>query len=154
MIEVGIGVGLIIIASAIAKAIMRASPNPWARGVSINLGSAAPLRVQPLGSSQPAASGAKPQGLPALNKQERLKALEAYKALVHEKMDVIKTALAMGYRAEELERLDARLEKLIGREQLANIMAGVPPQPSPELLDRDLNSERERLANLRTPSAN
>lgn len=151
MIDVGIGIGLIIIASAIAKAIMRASPSPWAKGISINLGNSTPLRVQPVAGQAQAA--AKP-AMPVLGKQERQKALDAYKALVHEKMEVIKTALAMGYSAAELERLDARLEKLIGREQLANIMAGVPPQPSPELLDRDLSSERERLARMRTPAAN
>lgn len=150
MIDVGIGVGIIIIASAIAKAIMRASPNPWGKGFSINLGNSAPVKVQPVAAQ---AQGAAKPVMPVLNKQERQKALEAYKALVHEKMEVIKTALAMGYRADELERLDARLERLIGREQLANIMAGMPPQPNPELLDRDLNSERERLAGLRTPAA-
>jgi hypothetical protein len=150
MIEVGIGVAIIMIASAIAKAILRGSPNPWNKGISINLGNSAPLRVQPVQAQAQSPQQAK---MPTLNKAERAKALEAYKQLVHEKMDVIKTALAMGYRAEELERLDERLEKLIGREQIANIMAGIPPRPNAELLDRDLNSERERLAGARNRSA-
>ncbi len=41
-----------------------------------------------------------------------------YAELVKEKLDVIKTALAMGQSTDEIRELDERLEKLIGTEKM------------------------------------
>jgi hypothetical protein len=73
--------------------------------------------------------------------EERLKALDTYKALASEKLDVIKTAITMGYNQKELERLDARLEQLIGADALKKIVKGEAPLPSAELGRRDLEAE-------------
>src|SRR5690242_11464287 len=86
-------------------------------------------------------------GLRAATQDERLKALEVYRQVASEKLDVIKTAIAMGYNEQELKRLDARLEQLIGAEALQQLARGEAPLPSVELqrLDREteLRSVRE-----------
>jgi hypothetical protein len=73
--------------------------------------------------------------------EERLKALDIYKSLASEKMDVIKTAITMGYNQKELERLDARLEQLIGADALKKIVKGDVPLPAAELSLRDMEAE-------------
>jgi hypothetical protein len=77
---------------------------------------------------------------------DRQKALQVYENLVKEKLDVVKTALAMGYNQDDLARLDARLEQLIGKEQLEKLSRGEVPTASPDLLKNDI---REELAKLR-----
>lgn len=42
--------------------------------------------------------------------------------VLNEKLDVLKTAVAMGYKVDELALLDARLEKLVGKEQLEELL--------------------------------
>jgi hypothetical protein len=49
---------------------------------------------------------------------ERREARQAYERLMMEKLDVLKTAVTMGYNNEELRELDARLEKLVGPDKL------------------------------------
>ena len=96
-------------------------------------------------------AGKQPQPAPERAKANpaALKALETYERLAKEKMDVMKTALAMGYHDEDLARLDARLESLIGREKLEQIVAGAAMLPSSDMLDTNLDSEIRRLQRLR-----
>ena len=62
----------------------------------------------------------------------------------------IKTALTMGYNDAELTRLDERLEKLIGKEKLDQIMRGESSaMASADLLDTELDRELERLRTIR-----
>ena len=79
------------------------------------------------------------------------KALDAYKELAREKLEVIKTALAMGYKDDEIEKLDARLENLIGRDKLEQILRGQDPATlaSVDLLDTQLDHEITRLKQAR-----
>ena len=83
------------------------------------------------------------------------KALETYERLAKEKLDVIKTALAMGYGDKELADLDARLEKLVGKERLDEILRGASPEAiaSADLLDTQLERETQRLRAARENSA-
>jgi hypothetical protein len=76
------------------------------------------------------------------NKQRAL-----YERVVLEKMDVIKTAVAMGYSQQELANLDRRLEQLIGAEQLQALQHGqaVQLKAGPELRAVELDSELRRL---------
>jgi hypothetical protein len=74
--------------------------------------------------------------------KDRAEARDLYERVVREKLDVIKTALAMGYNQAELQHLDQRLEQLIGSEKLQTLLQGqAAPVPSVELLDADLNQE-------------
>ncbi len=79
------------------------------------------------------------------------KALETYERLAKEKLEVIKTALAMGYKDDDLAALDARLERLVGRDKLAEILqgSGAAAMASADLLDTQLDHEVERLRDLR-----
>jgi len=79
------------------------------------------------------------------------KALETYERLAREKLEVIKTALTMGYSDDDLKRLDERLEKLIGKDKLAQIMRGDGPgaMADADLLDTQLDHELERLKQLK-----
>lgn len=86
----------------------------------------------------------------AMSNADKAAALAAYQSLVKDKLDVLKTALAMGYDEHELSALDERLERLIGKEQLARIAAGQPAQPSSELLAvSNLEIERHKLQEMR-----
>lgn len=50
-----------------------------------------------------------------LKKRERDDARKTYERIVMEKLDVMKTAIAMGQSGDDLEELDARLERLWAR---------------------------------------
>ena len=54
----------------------------------------------------------------AADRRERHKIREHYTTMVKEKLDVLKTALAMGRDADEIAELDKRLERLIGTEKM------------------------------------
>src|SRR3954468_15555076 len=110
---IGIMVAIITLASSIGKAIRGTSPKTFG----------ATTVVQQVASA------------------DRQKALAVYENLCREKLDVIKTALAMGYNQEDLQRLDARLEKLIGKEQLQQIARGEVPTPSADLSNVNLTHE-------------
>ena len=74
-----------------------------------------------------------------------------YEKLALEKLDVMRTAMTMGYKEEELTRLDERLEKLIGSDKLQQLVdAGTLPVSTGDLLDTDFHSEVDRLEKLRT----
>jgi hypothetical protein len=83
--------------------------------------------------------------LSGMSQDERLKALEAYRQLASEKLDVVKTAIAMGYSDKELDKLDQRLEQLIGADALRSVIRGEAPLPSKELSERDLEAELREL---------
>ena len=80
-------------------------------------------------------------GLRQATQDERARALESYRQLASEKLDVIKTAIAMGYNEQELKRLDARLEQLIGTDAVEKLVHGQLPLPSCELQRADLQTE-------------
>lgn len=83
--------------------------------------------------------------------QVTAKALETYERLAKEKLEVIKTALAMGYKDDDLAALDARLERLVGRDKLAEILhgSGAAAMASADLLDTQLDHEVDRLRDMR-----
>lgn len=120
-IDGAIGLAIIILASALAKALFPRH-------------------------GRSAYRASQPQANPAATK-----ALETYERLAREKLEVIKTALTMGYGDEELKRLDDRLEKLIGKEKLAAIMRGegTGAMADADLLDTRLDHELERLKQLK-----
>lgn len=126
MISIGVGVAIIILASGFVRYVFPA----WF-------------------GQQPSRHRwhAQPQQLPGVN----TKALETYERLAKEKLDVIKTALAMGYGDKELAELDARLEKLVGKDALQQILRDGSPSAlaSADLLDTQLDKEVERLRRLR-----
>jgi len=80
--------------------------------------------------------------------RERERARALYEKLMLEKLDVIKTAVAMGMQHAELTHLDRRLEQLIGAESMRTLLDGAnpqPPQAPSELVDTDLDHEVARL---------
>ena len=79
------------------------------------------------------------------------KARTTYERIVLEKLDVIKNAVAMGYSQNELAALDARLEKLVGREKLHELLTNPTqtPQASPALHAVDLDSETQAVDSIR-----
>ena len=68
-----------------------------------------------------------------------------YAELVKEKLDVIKTALAMGHSSDEIRELDARLEKLIGTEKMLKTLkkGKTDPAQDAQLHDIDLYNKAE-----------
>ncbi|GEM_PF-1083133 len=85
-----------------------------------------------------------------MQQSERERARKLYERIVLEKLDVIKTAVAMGHNRDELAGLDARLERLVGADKLAGLLSeSKPATPSApvtgELLDTDLDSELDAL---------
>jgi hypothetical protein len=80
-----------------------------------------------------------------VTQQERAKALEAYRQLASEKLEVIKTAIALGYNDRELQQLDKRLESLIGSEALKCVIRGESPLPPADLDKHDLEAELREL---------
>lgn len=57
---------------------------------------------------------------------EREKLRKMYERLALEKLDVIKTAVAMGYQRSDLQELDARLEEVIGSEAMQSLLDSKP----------------------------
>jgi hypothetical protein len=85
----------------------------------------------------------------AAKRRERESARKTYERLALEKLDVIKTAVAMGYEQNALADLDKRLERLIGADALQCLLdpqvPGVPEAPG-EMLRAELTEE---LAHVR-----
>lgn len=80
--------------------------------------------------------------------RERTEARKLYERIVQEKLDVMRTALAMGRGDDELRELDQRLQRLIGAEQMKSLLDTADPRPpevSAELADADLEAELKRL---------
>ena len=95
------------------------------------------------------------QNADALKRSERIEARKLYERLALEKLDVIKTAVAMGYTHDELIALDRRLEQLIGKEQLQSLLRdkspGVPEAPA-EMQHAELTAELNEVRRMRTQS--
>ena len=86
---------------------------------------------------------------------DKREARRSFERLAIEKLDVIKTAVAMGYRDEELDALDQRLEKLVGADKLGALIdpqAASVPRASSELFDTDFDKELERVRRQRKVS--
>jgi hypothetical protein len=70
----------------------------------------------------------------SIRKTERAEARKMYERLAMEKLDVIKTAVAMGYGRDDLADLDSRLEQAIGADQMKMLRDGKTPKvPLPEV---------------------
>jgi hypothetical protein len=140
-IEVAIGVAIIILASSVAKYWMPMWSGYHGRRQLHN-----PQPVQYAQNARTASNVQTPQ-----QAQITAKSLETYERLAKDKLEVIKTALAMGYNDADLEKLDARLEKLVGTEALAAILRGSGAQAmaSADLMDTQLDHEVDRLRDLR-----
>ena len=82
-----------------------------------------------------------------LKRQQIERSRQTYERLARDKIDVIRTALAMGRSDEDIRDLDERLERLIGADQMKSLLDPInprPPLPQAELHDADLLSEVER----------
>ena len=73
-----------------------------------------------------------------LKAKEREVARKMYERIVMEKLDVMKTAVAMGFQDTELSALDKRLEQLVGADKLASLLA--EKQPGAPLADDGLRN--------------
>lgn len=79
-------------------------------------------------------------------RQQKDKQRESFERIMMEKLDIIKTAVAMGYTHNELAELDSRLEKLIGREKLEGLLTDTgAPNATPEIHSVDLDTEAKRI---------
>lgn len=81
---------------------------------------------------------------------ERERARKLYERVMMEKLDVIKTAVAMGHGKQELVELDERLERLVGADKLADLLSEstpVMPQTASagEFSSADLDHELQDL---------
>jgi hypothetical protein len=64
--------------------------------------------------------------LERIRAKDRAEARALYERLMMEKLGVVKRAIDVGFSHDELADLDARLERLIGREQLARLLDDEP----------------------------
>jgi hypothetical protein len=82
-----------------------------------------------------------------IKQQERAESRRLFERLAQEKLEVIKTALTMGYGDLELKKLDERLEQLVGPDKLTQLLKEEPKVDLKEvdLMDADLQAEIERL---------
>jgi hypothetical protein len=128
MLEIGLMIAMIILASSFAKRILGPG-HTSRRSVRIN-------------TEQPGIEAEK------LRAKERTEARALYERLVKEKLEVIKTAITMGYGRDDLKDLDARLEELIGKDKIDKLVDDTPtiPLADADLLDADLQAEIDRLA--------
>ena len=79
---------------------------------------------------------------------ERERGRETFERLTREKLDVIRTAIAMGRSDDEILDLDKRLEALIGTKQMLGLLDQKAPQTpvaSSQIQDADLIAEVDRL---------
>ncbi len=58
---------------------------------------------------------------------ERAESRRLYEKIAMEKLDIIKTAISMGYKTDELAELDRRLEMLVGSEKMSELLAEPAP---------------------------
>jgi len=86
---------------------------------------------------------------------ERREAQKLYERIVMEKIDALKTGLAMGLAKDDLAELDDRLERMVGAEKLTALLKdGQPPESSSSgkaehLPDTDIEDEITRLRQQR-----
>lgn len=83
---------------------------------------------------------------------ERERARKLFERLMQEKLDVIKTAVAMGFSRDDLSYLDQRLGKLIGADSMQSLLdprSPKTPPVTPEMPQADLDSEINALRQQR-----
>jgi hypothetical protein len=77
-------------------------------------------------------------------RRERAAARRMYERVMHHKLEVIETALAMGYTHGQADLLDRRLEQLIGAERMKALLdPATPGIPSTGELPTDDDLKRE-----------
>ena len=82
----------------------------------------------------------------AFKRSERREVRKLYMELLREKLDIIKTALSLGYSDQDVAKLDQRLERLIGSEKtLEKLKTGKQVKPQDQLLTKDLVEEIDLL---------
>ena len=64
--------------------------------------------------------------LEKLRNADREKSRALFERLALQKLDIIKTGVAMGYKESDLDALDARLEKVIGADKLNALLGELP----------------------------
>jgi hypothetical protein len=131
LIEIGLMIAIIIFASHLARHLF-GSPKRHPRAAATT-------------SSDASVEAEK------IRAKDRAEAREMYERLVREKLDVLKTAITMGYGRNHLTDLDERLEKLIGQHKLEQLLSDDPRAPlaDQDLLDTDLQAEMDRLSRQR-----
>jgi hypothetical protein len=75
----------------------------------------------------------------------RLAALQSYQKLSQEKLDVMKRAIDMGWDDAQLRALDARLEQLVGKDEVGKIASGGLPSADLQTMALSPAQELERL---------
>ena len=83
----------------------------------------------------------------SVQQREKRELRQQYMELIREKLDVIKTALAMGRSDEEIKELDARLERLIGTKKMLETLKNPKEDDlaKAELNSKELDTELELL---------
>jgi hypothetical protein len=84
----------------------------------------------------------------ARRERERERARQTYEQLIRDKLDVIRTAMTMGYGDDDIRDLDARLERLIGQDKMQSLLDPKHPRApeiNSEVMDTDLVAEVERI---------
>ena len=80
-------------------------------------------------------------------RRERAAARRMYERVMHHKLEVIETALAMGFSHDQAKDLDRRLEQLIGAERMKTLLdPGTPGIPSTGELPTNDDLNREIVA--------
>lgn len=78
--------------------------------------------------------------------RERKEIRDGYTDLVREKLDLIRTALTMGYEDAEIKQLDTRLEQLIGTQKMMETLGSAKKTEAAKarLEDKDLESQADQ----------
>jgi len=82
----------------------------------------------------------------AVERREREAVRRKFAELVKEKLDIIHTAVSMGYNRSDIAELDERLEKLIGSEKMLKTLKEAKPDEEANkqmMLNADLVAELE-----------
>ena len=90
------------------------------------------------------------------NERRKNRVRSMFCELVNDKLDVIRTAIAMGHSPDEIQELDKRLENLIGTEKMLRTLKGGAEdvQLEAKLMATDLVDEIDRLASAKTKEGN
>jgi len=84
-------------------------------------------------------------------RSERERSRATFERVVSNKLEVIKTAIAMGMTADEVQTLDERLERLIGHDRMRSLVDEDPPKApeiTGEMMDADLMDEVEMVREM------
>jgi len=76
---------------------------------------------------------------------EREKLRQMYERLALEKLDVIKTAVAMGYQRADLQELDSRLESVIGSDSMKALLDGKTALRGKPAAKVEINFNRSKM---------